>query len=149
MQRPSLLHDERGQMLLATGMVLLLSLMSMAIFSIQVAGMSRPHEPASDGALVTTDQVVDALPGLVHSRAAVWVDVGGVEAEEAVNLAMDSVTRDLLHHGEVRGVEVKLMQVVVEEDQAISGLIHVRASLGVSDTDVRIEVPVAFDIDLS
>ena len=49
--------DDRGQMLLATGMVLLLSLLSMAIFSIKVAGMAMPHEPASDGALRTTAQV--------------------------------------------------------------------------------------------
>ncbi len=128
-------RDERAQMLLATGMVLLLSLMSMAIFSIKVAGMSMPHEPASDGALVTTAQVTDALPALVHARA-----------EDSVVLALESVTRDLLHHGEVRGVEAKLMNAVVTVDDGASDVVHVEASLGVSDTDVRIEVPVAFDL---
>ena len=82
--------DERGQMLLATGMVLLLSLMSMAIFSIKVAGMAMPHEPASDGALRTTTQVDEVLPGLVTARAEMWMEAGDIEEEEAVRLAMES-----------------------------------------------------------
>lgn len=140
--------DERGQMLLATGMVLLLSLMSMAIFSIKVAGMAMPHEPASDGALRTTAQVDEVLPGLVTARAEMWMEAGDIEEEEAVRLAMESAVRDMLHHGEVRGVEVKLMEATVTPDATTAGLIDVTVDLGVSDTDVRIEVPLAFTVDL-
>ena len=140
--------DERGQMLLATGMVLLLSLMSMAIFSIKVAGMAMPHEPASDGALRTTAQVNEVLPGLVTARAEMWMEAGDIEAEEAVRLAMESAVRDLLHHGEVRGVEVKLMEATVVPNEATEGLIDVTVDLGVSDTDVRIEIPLTFTVDL-
>ncbi|MEC7098034.1 MAG: hypothetical protein VX011_01150 [Candidatus Thermoplasmatota archaeon] len=140
--------DERGQMLLATGMVLLLSLMSMAIFSIKVAGMAMPHEPASDGALRTTAQVDEVLPGLVTARAEMWMEAGDIEEEEAVRLAMESAVRDMLHHGEVRGVEVKLMEATVTPDATTAGLIDVTVDLGVSDTDVRIEIPLAFTVDL-
>lgn len=140
--------DERGQMLLATGMVLLLSLMSMAIFSIKVAGMAMPHEPASDGALRTTAQVNEVLPGLVTARAEMWMEAGDIEEEEAVRLAMESAVRDMLHHGEVRGVEVKLMEATVTPDQTTAGLIDVTVDLGVSDTDVRIEIPLTFTVDL-
>lgn len=140
--------DERGQMLLATGMVLLLSLMSMAIFSIKVAGMAMPHEPASDGALRTTAQVDEVLPGLVTARAEMWMDAGDIDEEEAVRLAMESAVRDMLHHGEVRGVEVKLMEATVTPDANTAGLIDVTVDLGVSDTDVRIEIPLAFTVDL-
>ncbi|MGB0727347.1 MAG: hypothetical protein ACPGR0_03490 [Candidatus Poseidoniaceae archaeon] len=140
--------DDRGQMLLATGMVLLLSLMSMAIFSIKVAGMAMPHEPASDGALRTTAQVDEVLPGLVTARAEMWMEAGDIEEEEAVRLAMESAVRDMLHHGEVRGVEVKLMEATVTPDATTAGLIDVTVDLGVSDTDVRIEVPLAFTVDL-
>ena len=140
--------DERGQMLLATGMVLLLSLMSMAIFSIKVAGMAMPHEPASDGALRTTAQVDEVLPGLVAARAEMWMEAGDIEEEEAVRLAMESAVRDMLHHGEVRGVEVKLMEATVTPDATTAGLIDVTVDLGVSDTDVRIEIPLAFTVDL-
>lgn len=140
--------DERGQMLLATGMVLLLSLMSMAIFSIKVAGMAMPHEPASDGALRTTAQVDEVLPGLVTARAEMWMEAGDIEEEEAVRLAMESAVRDMLHHGEVRGVEVKLMEATVTPDPTTAGLIDVTVDLGVSDTDVRIEIPLSFTVDL-
>ncbi len=140
--------DERGQMLLATGMVLLLSLMSMAIFSIKVAGMAMPHEPASDGALRTTAQVDEVLPGLVTARAEMWMEAGDIDEEEAVRLAMESAVRDMLHHGEVRGVEVKLMEATVTPDANTAGLIDVTVDLGVSDTDVRIEIPLAFTVDL-
>ncbi|DAC36342.1 MAG: hypothetical protein CMA08_04305 [Euryarchaeota archaeon] len=140
--------DERGQMLLATGMVLLLSLMSMAIFSIKVAGMAMPHEPASDGALRTTAQVNEVLPGLVTARAELWMEAGDIEPEEAVRLAMESTVRDMLHHGEVRGVEVKLMEASVTADAVTEGLVDVSVDLGVSDTDVRIEIPLTFTVDL-
>ena len=140
--------DDRGQMLLATGMVLLLSLISMAIFSIKVAGMAMPHEPASDGALRTTAQVNEVLPGLVTARAEMWMEAGDIEEEEAVRLAMESAVRDMLHHGEVRGVEVKLMEATVTPDATTPGLVDVTVDLGVSDTDVRIEIPLAFTVDL-
>ena len=140
--------DERGQMLLATGMVLLLSLMSMAVSSIKVAGMAMPHEPASDGALRTTAQVDEVLAGLVTARAEMWMEAGDIEEEDAVRLAMESAVRDMLHPGEVRGVEVKLMEATVTPDATTAGLIDVTVDLGVSDTDVRIEIPLAFTVDL-
>ena len=61
---------------------------------------------------------------------------------------MESAVRDMLHHGEVRGVEVKLMEATVTPDATTAGLIDVTVDLGVSDTDVRIEIPLAFTVDL-
>ena len=60
---------------------------------------------------------------------------------------LDAV-RDLLHHGEVRGVEVKLMEATVTADETTAGLVDVSVDLGVSDTDVRIEIPLSFTVDL-
>ena len=37
-------QDDKAQMLLATGVVLMMSLLSMAIFGIKLAGMSVPHD---------------------------------------------------------------------------------------------------------
>ena len=67
-------HQDRdaGQMLLATGVVLLMSLLSMAIFGVKVAGLTMPHDTASDGVLVTSTEVVSAVPEPVsytHLRA--------------------------------------------------------------------------------
>ena len=36
--------DESGQMLLATGVVLMMSLLSMAIFGVKMAGISMPYD---------------------------------------------------------------------------------------------------------
>ena len=110
--------------------------------------MAMPHEPASDGALRTTAQVDEVLPGLVTARAEMWMEAGDIEADEAVRLAMESAVRDLLHHGEVRGVEVKLMEATVTADETTAGLVNVSVDLGVSDTDVRIEIPLSFTVDL-
>ena len=38
--------DDRGQMLLATGVVLMMSLLSMAIFGVKMAGISMPYDTA-------------------------------------------------------------------------------------------------------
>ncbi len=59
---PSNEDRDAGQMLLATGVVLLMSLLSMAIFGVKVAGLTMPHDTASDGVLVTSQEVVDAVP---------------------------------------------------------------------------------------
>ena len=66
--RPSQ-KDDKAQMLLATGVVLMMSLLSMAIFAIKLAGMSVPHDVASDAVIQTSLDVEATLPGLVEARA--------------------------------------------------------------------------------
>ena len=39
-------RDDRAQMLLATGVVLMMSLLSMAIFGVKLAGISMPYDSA-------------------------------------------------------------------------------------------------------
>ena len=106
-------HDseERAQMLLATGVVLLLSLLSMAVFSVKVAGLTSAHEPNADTVIETTKEVVDILPSLAENRTIIWV-TSGIDRIDAAKLAMDSVHDDLLHHGEIRGVEVILLHLI-------------------------------------
>ena len=99
LMRPSQ-KDDKAQMLLATGVVLMMSLLSMAIFSIKLAGMSVPHDVASDAVIQSSQDVESVLPGLVEARAEVWYE-NGVSALESVTQAMDSSHEDLLHHGEI------------------------------------------------
>ena len=68
--------DDRGQMLLATGVVLLLSLLSMAVFSVKVAGLTSAHEPNADSVIETTKEVVDILPSLAENRTDIWISSG-------------------------------------------------------------------------
>ena len=48
---------DTAQMLLATGVVLLMSLLSMAIFGVKVAGLTLPHDTASDGVIITAQEL--------------------------------------------------------------------------------------------
>ena len=137
--------DDRAQMLLATGVVLMMSLLSMAIFSIKLAGMSVPHEVASDAVIQTSKDVESVLPGLVEARAEVWYE-NGVSALESVTQAMDSSHEDLLHHGEISGIEVKLINVSITD--LGSNQIQIDAELGVSDSDAMLMKPIQFTIEL-
>lgn len=144
MQQRDLQDRDGAQMLLATGVVLLMSLLSMAIFGVKVAGLTLPHEPASDDVLVATEEVLDQLQPLTQARTDLWMD-GGLEGLEAAELAVASVHDDLLHHGELRGVEIKITEMSVAQLDADT--LEVTGELGVSDGEAMLTFDVAFTID--
>ena len=82
---------------------------------------------------------------LAQARADLWID-GGMEGIDAVELALDSVHDDLLHHGEIRGVEIKITQLsatlIDENSVAVTG------ELGVSDGDAMLSFDVDFILDV-
>ncbi len=145
MRSTSLRESQAGQMLLATGVVLLMSLLSMAIFGVKVAGLTLPHEPASDDVIDTTEQVLESIQPLTQARMDLWVE-GGLDALEAAELGFETVHDDLLHHGELRGVEIKLTNMVL--NQTDSSTIQVNAELGVSDGDAMLNYDVSFTLDV-
>ena len=134
---------DTAQMLLATGVVLLMSLLSMAIFGVKVAGLTLPHDTASDGGIITAQEVSEGLPELVDARTQLWID-GGLEPLDAGQTAMDGVHNDMLHHGEVRGIEVKMIDIQVTE--ASSMTLRITGELGVSDGDAMLTIPLDFTI---
>ena len=136
-------RDEFGQMLLATGIVLLMSLLSMAIFSVKLAGMSMPYEPNSTGVLDVSQEVLATIEPVTQARYDMWVEQG-IDEEEAAVLALDSVNNDLLHHGELRGVEVKLID--IQYTETTEG-VEISFNLGVSDDDARLEVDYSFILE--
>ena len=145
MRSTSLRESQAGQMLLATGVVLLMSLLSMAIFGVKVAGLTLPHEPASDDVIDTTEQVLESIQPLTQARMDLWVE-GGLDALEAAELGFETVHDDLLHHGELRGVEIKLTNMAL--NQTDSSTILVNAELGVSDGDAMLNYDVSFTLDV-
>ena len=136
---------DAGQMLLATGVVLLLSLLSMAVFSVKVAGITQSSDTSSNGVIQTTSEVIDAIPVLVENRTIVWVDAG-VDRLDAAQLSIDSVHDDLLHHGEIRGVEVKILDFIFSDIDGSSMLIT--GQLGVSDSTTTLQSNVSFIISV-
>jgi len=140
-ERLQKVDDDRAQMLLATGVVLLLSLLSMAVFSVKVAGLTSAHEPNADSVIDTTKEVVQALPSLAENRTELWIN-GGVERMEAADLAMESIHDDLLHHGEIRGVEVKMLNVVIIDIDGIS--MQISLNLGITDDSSTLQTDFTF-----
>lgn len=145
MRSTSLRDAQAGQMLLATGVVLLMSLLSMAIFGVKVAGLTLPHDSASDDVIDTTEQVLESIQPLTQARMELWMD-GGLEPLEAAELGFDTVHDDFLHHGELRGVEIKLTNMVLTEVDATT--IEVSAELGVSDGEAMLNYDVVFTLDV-
>lgn len=143
MRSTKLQESSAGQMLLATGVVLLMSLLSMAIFGVKVAGLTLPHEAASDDVIDTTQQVLETIQPLTQARMELWMD-GGLEPLEAAELGFETVHDDLLHHGELRGVEIKLTNMAVTELD--SSTLEVNAELGVSDGEAMLNYDVAFTL---
>ena len=134
---------DAAQMLLATGVVLLLSLLSMAVFSVKVAGITQSNDPSSNGVIQTTEEVTDSIPLLIEARTVTWVDAG-VDRIEAAELSVDSVHDDLLHHGELRGVEVKILDFIISDIDGSSML--VTGELGVSDSSSTLRTDISFII---
>ena len=143
MRSTNLQESSAGQMLLATGVVLLMSLLSMAIFGVKVAGLTLPHEAASDDVIDTTQQVLETIQPLTQARMELWMD-GGLEPLEAAELGFETVHDDLRHHGELRGVEIKLTNMAVTELD--SSTLQVNAELGVSDGEAMLNYDVAFTL---
>ena len=134
---------DAAQMLLATGVVLLLSLASMAVFSVKVAGITQSNDPSSNGVIQTTDEVIEAIPLLIEHRTITWINAG-VERIEAAELSVDSVHDDLLHHGELRGVEVKILDFTVSDVDGTTLL--VTGELGISDSSSTLRTNISFTI---
>ena len=143
MMRESIKNDE-GQMLLATGVVLMMSLLSMAIFGVKMAGISMPYESAGDDTIQASSDIALYLPELTEARAEIWFNEG-VSEYESVNKSINSLHDDILHHGEIRGVELKLLNITVTEE---NGIITVSTELGAADRNSMLTRIITFDIDL-
>ena len=101
--------------------------------------------PVSDDAIDTTEQVLDTIQPLTQARMDLWIE-GGLEPMQAAELGFDTVHDDLLHHGELRGVEIKLTNMVLTEID--SSTIAVMAELGVSDGEAMLNYDVRFTLDV-
>ena len=136
--------DDRGQMLLATGVVLMMSLLSMAIFGVKMAGISMPYDTAGDNTIQASSDIAESLPTLTETRAHMWYD-SGLSELESVEKSIESVHDDVLHHGEVRGVELKLLNITVSESD---GVVSVYSELGAADRNSMLTRVISFEIDL-
>ena len=85
-----------------------------------------PYDTAGDDTIQASGDIADSLPALTEARHRVWYD-SGLSEIESVQKSIDSLHDDVLHHGEIRGVELKLLNITVTESD---GVISVSSELG-------------------
>ncbi|DAC18272.1 MAG TPA: hypothetical protein D7I06_01995, partial [Candidatus Poseidoniales archaeon] len=74
-------NDDTGQMLLATGVVLMMSLLSMAIFSVKIAGLTIASDTTQSEVVKIAEEIDDDIFQLISFRASEWYDAGLNETE--------------------------------------------------------------------
>ena len=131
-----LFSDETGQMLLATGIILMLTLLSMAWYGISVAGLGEPYDTGTHDVLDVTESFSTVWQPLIENRSAALV-AGGADWQEAVDSAANSTAADLMRHGEHRGVEIILTDVAVTNS---SGSFTVTCEVGIADRHARLQL---------
>ncbi|RCH74602.1 MAG: hypothetical protein DBX05_00525 [Candidatus Poseidoniales archaeon] len=138
------ISDDEAQMLLATGVVLILALLSMAIYSVKVVGMGEPYDAYDDAVLQTAEEAKDVWQTSIQYR---FDDLNGTgTAEERCLDAANSVKADLMRHGEHRGVEI----ILVDLNATInSDICTVVAEAGIADRNGRLLIDLHAEIDLS
>lgn len=136
MRRTRTSVDERGQMLLATGMILLLALLMMAFHSTKVASLGEPYDGSEDAVLMTAPEVQAAWSPLLENRSSALV-AAGADRAEACGAAAESVRADLMRHGEHRGVEIILVDLNAIHSE---GDCVVKAKAGIADRHARLEI---------
>ena len=136
-------RNDDAQMLLATGVVLLLALLSMAIYGVKVVGMGEPYDSSDDAVLQTATEVNHVWEVTIQSRI---TDLAGLGTDFEICIdAAKSVQNDLVRHGEHRGVEVILvgLNVSIEGNQC-----HVSAEAGIADRNSRLLLMLDATIEL-
>ena len=128
---------ERAQMLLAAGMVLLMALLSMAVYGVKLAGLGTPHHSGDDATIEVGRELQRYFQPLLEERVSERI-AAGMEWEAAAENALVATHDDLLHHGEIRGVEIKLMNMSVSN---LSGTLTMTAEAGISDSKAMLELP--------
>jgi hypothetical protein len=131
-----LADDETGQMLLATGLILMLSLLSMAWYGISVASLGEPYDTGTHDVLDATESFGLVWQPLIENRSADLV-AGGADWQEAMDSAANSTAADLMRHGEHRGVEIILTDISVTNS---SGTFTVSCEVGIADRHARLQL---------
>ena len=120
-------EPEAAQMLLATGLVLLMSLLSMSVYGVQMAGLGDPYDPGSNSVLETEGEVERCFQPVLENRSYLFRDAG-MSWDDSVEESMYSVQADLLKHGELRDVEVMILDLEYSNN---SGIYTISGELGI------------------
>jgi len=129
-------NDERGQMLLMTGLILMFALLTMSLNTVRTASLGEPYDAQEDAVLDTSAETLTVWQPLMENRSFALYDAGSNETE-AATAAAQSIADDLMRHGEARGVEIILSDITVTGEGSTR---VVSASAGIADSHARLQV---------
>jgi hypothetical protein len=129
-------NDERGQMLLMTGLILMFALLTMSLNTVRTASLGEPYDAQEDAVLDTSAETLTVWQPLMENRSLALYDAGSNETE-AATAAAQSIADDLMRHGEARGVEIILSDITVTGEGSTR---VVSASAGIADSHARLQV---------
>ncbi|MDP6844755.1 MAG: hypothetical protein QF722_04300 [Candidatus Thalassarchaeaceae archaeon] len=137
--------DERGQMLLMTGLILMFALLTMSLNTVRTASLGEPYDAQEDAVLDTSAETLTVWQPLMENRSFALYDAGSNETE-AATAAAQSIADDLMRHGEARGVEIILSDITVTGEGSTR---VVSASAGIADSHARLQVTLEATVTFS
>ena len=137
--------DDSAQMLLMTGLILMLALLTMSLNTVRTASLGEPYDAQEDAVLDASAETLSVWQPLMENRSIALYDAGSNETE-AASAAAQSVADDLMRHGEARGVEIILSDITVSGTGSER---VVTASAGIADSHARLQVTLEATINFS
>lgn len=129
--------DERGQMLLMTGLILMFSLLTMSLTTVKTASLGEPYDGNEDAVLDASVETIEAWQPLLQNRTS-ELFAAGYNETDASEAAAASVAADLMRHGELRpGVEIILTDITVVGNGSSR---TISASAGIADSHSRLQL---------
>ena len=135
--------DDSAQMLLMTGLILMFALLTMSLNTVRTASLGEPYDAQEDAVLDASAETLPVWKPLLENRSMSLYEAGSNETE-AASAAAQSVADDLMRHGEARGVEIILSDIMVTGTGSER---VVTASAGIADSHARLQVTLEATID--
>ena len=144
MKKKELFNDESAQMLLAAGLVLLMSLLSMSLYGVKVAGYDLPRTSDVNDVLDATEEVESMFLPILENRTQIRFDTG-MNLNDATLDSLETIESDIKNHGILRGIQFSFSEkeIIVNENNVV-----VNTTLNVV-SDSTIELPLSASYTIS
>ncbi|MBN17748.1 MAG: hypothetical protein CMB37_06295 [Euryarchaeota archaeon] len=143
MMHKQLSEDDSGQMLLMTGLILMFALLTMSLNTVKTASLGEPYDAHEDAVLDASTETISVWKPLLENRSIALFESGSNETESAM-AAAESLSDDLMRHGEIRGVEIILTDIEVVSNGSTR---TVSANVGIADSHARLQFNLECTID--
>ena len=143
MKKKELFNDESAQMLLAAGLVLLMSLLSMSLYGVKVAGYDLPRTSDVNDVLDATEEVESMFLPILENRTQIRFDTG-MNLNDATLDSLETIESDIKNHGILRGIQFSFSEkeiIVNENNVTVNIILNV-----VSDSIIELPLSATYTI---